>query len=73
MKRFGYSFRCRTHIGQSINEDALKNASLFWNEVHNTIKENGFGKNNIFNMDESPIFFNMVPNKTIAKRGKKQY
>ena len=22
-------------------------------------------------MDESPIFFNMIPNKTIAKRGKK--
>ena len=49
MKRLGYSFRCSTHIGQSINEDALKNASLFWNEVHNTIKENGLGKNNIFN------------------------
>lgn len=73
MKRFGYSFRCGTYIGQSINEDALKNASLFWNEVHNIIKENGFGKYNIFNMDECSIFFNMVPNKTIAKRGKKQY
>ena len=71
MKRFGYSFRCGTHISQILNEDDLKNASLFWNEVHNTIKEKCLGKNNIFNMDESPIFFNMVPNKTIAKRGKK--
>ena len=48
MKRFGYSFRCGTHIGQSINEDALKNASLFWNKVHNTIKENDLVKYNIF-------------------------
>ena len=42
MKRFGYSFRRGTQIGQGINKDALKKASLFWNEVHNTIKENGF-------------------------------
>ena len=33
MKRFCYSFRRRTHVGQGINKDALKNASLFWNEV----------------------------------------
>ena len=71
MDKYGYSFRCGTHIGQSLKKDSLFNASLFWNEVHSTIKNNGLGRCNIFNMDESPIFFNMVPKKTIAKRGKK--
>lgn len=72
MKRFCYSFRCGTHIGQGINKDALKNASLFWNEVHNTIKGNVFGKI-IFLIWTKVLFFNMVPNKTITKRGKKNY
>ena len=39
--------------------------------MHSTIKNNGLGRCNIVNMDESPIFFNMVPKKKIAKRGKK--
>ena len=71
MERYGFSFRSATHIGQKVNKDALTQASLFYNEVHTTINENGFNTYNIFNMDESPIFFNMVPNKTIAKKGKK--
>ena len=71
MYRNGYSFRKGTHIGQGIKEESLKEASLFWNEVHKCIKEEGFTKYNIFNMDETPLFFNMVPNTTIAKRGKK--
>ena len=71
MQRNGYTFRAGTHVGQKINNDALFNASLFWNEVHDVINKNGLGKGNIFNMDETPLFFNMIPNKTIAKRGKK--
>jgi hypothetical protein len=69
--RNGYSFRKGTHIGQGISTESLKEASFFWNEVHKYIKEEGLTKYNIFNMDETPLFFNMVPNTTIAKRGKK--
>ena len=71
MNKYSYSFRCGTHIGQTLKNESLFNASLFWNEVHSMIKKNGFGRCNIFNMDESPIFFKMAPTKTIAKRGKK--
>ena len=60
-----YTYRTKS------KKDSLFNASLFWNEVHSTIKNNGLGRCNIVNMDESPIFFNMVPKKKIAKRGKK--
>ena len=34
MNKYGYSFRCGTHIGQILKNDSLFNASLFWNEVH---------------------------------------
>ena len=31
----------------------------------------GFNTFGLENMDEAPIFFNMLPNKTIAKKGTK--
>ena len=78
---FGFSFRFGTHIGQIINKEALKNYSLFLNEGHNSIKENGLGKNNIFNvwrdqrvnLDENPIFLTWFLIKPLQKEEKKQY
>ena len=51
MNKYGYSFVCGTHYGQIIKKDSLISASLFWNEVLSLIKDNGFSRNNIFNMD----------------------
>jgi len=69
--KYGYSFRTKTHIGQSMKESSLKDASLFWNEVYNNRLKYGFNTYGVGNMDETPIFFNMYPNKTIAKKGNK--
>ena len=63
------SLKCST---LTFSSSLLFNASLFWNEVNSTIKTNGLGRCNIFNMVESPIFFNMVPKKTIAKTNKEK-
>ena len=40
--KYGYSFRTKTHIGQSMKESSLKDASLFWNEVYNNRLKYGF-------------------------------
>ena len=69
--KYRYSFRTKTHIWQSMKESSLKEDSLFWNEVYNNRMKYGFNTYWIGNMDETPIFFNMYPNKTIAKKGKK--
>ena len=69
--KYGYSFRTKTHIGQLIKESFLKEACLFWNEVYNNRMKYGFNTYGVGNMDETPIFFNMYPNKTIAKKGNK--
>ena len=52
-------------------ESSLKEASLFQNEVYNNRLKYGFNTYGVGNMDEIPIFFNMYPNKTIAKKGNK--
>ena len=66
--KYGYYFRTKTNIGQSMKEKSLKEASLFPNEVYNNRKKYGFNIYGGENVDETPIFFNMYPNKTIAKR-----
>ena len=71
--KYGYSFRTKTHIGQSMKESSLKEASLFWNEVYNNRLKQGFNTYRVGNMDETPIFFNMYPDKTIEKKVIKQF
>ena len=56
-----------------MKESSLKEPSLFLNEVYNNRLKywfNAYG-DGVGNMDETPIFFNMYPNKTIAKKGNK--
>ena len=71
MKRYTLSFRSSTHIGQKMPENAVKEVKKFFKKV---IKERvgyPYGLELICNMDETPIFLNMPPSKTIAKKGSK--
>ena len=52
-----------------MKKSSLNEASLFWNGVYNNRLKYWFNTYRVGNMDETPIFFNMYPNKTIAKKG----
>ena len=71
LKRNHFSFRTKTHIGSTLDESAFIQASLFLNVVWNNRKNYGFYDEIIGNMDETPVFFNMVPSKTVAYKGQK--
>lgn len=71
MLRNNYSFRTYTHIGQSLPKNCFTLASIFLNNVWDKRISNGFYDAIIGNCDETPVFFNMLPNKTIAKKGGK--
>ena len=71
LKRNGYSYRTKTHIGQGITKDCFLKASLFLKEVWDKRIDFGFFDYLIANMDETPLSFNMIPTKTIAKKGTK--
>ena len=68
MQRSGYTFRAEIYIGQKINNDVLINTSLFWNEVHDLVKRNGFRKCNIFKMNETPLFLIYYQLKQLLKK-----
>ena len=66
--KYEYSFKTKIHIGQSMKESSLKEASLFWNEVYNNRMKYGFNTYEVGNMDETPIFSNIYPKKQLQKK-----
>ena len=72
MRRNGLSFRKITHMGQADNKSAKKKSEIardYLNSINDlTI---GLDPHQIFNMDETPIYIDMVSSSTIDFVGKK--
>ena len=60
LKRNGYTFRTKTHVGQALSRLFIQ-ASLFLNECWDKRYQYHFWNDVICNMDEIPVFFNMIP------------
>ena len=73
MKRYTLSFRSSTHIGQKMPENAVKEVKKFFKKIIKERVSYPYGLELICNMDETPIFLNMPPSKTIAKKGSKLF
>ena len=71
MKRYTLSFRSSTHIGQKMPDNVVKEVKKFFKKVIKERVSYPYGLKLICNMDETPIFLNMPPSKTIAKKGAK--
>ena len=69
LRRYSYSLRAATHIGQKLKECALADYKEFMTYVY-SLRAN-LDKQNInpdfYNMDETPIFLEFFSNKTIEK------
>ncbi len=70
-KRSGLSFPTRTHIRQLLSENCFIEALLFFKEIWDKRINLKFWDVIIGSMDETTIFFNMSPSKTITKKGGK--
>lgn len=65
--------RARTHVGQKINNDALINASLSWNEVYDLIKKNPLGNVIFLSLMKLHFFLICYKIKLLIKGIKKQF
>ena len=71
MRRYKLAWRRRTRISQKLpaqTQELLKNFQEF---IIRLRTENCFELNNIFNMDETPVWFDMAGNFTINQKGDK--
>ncbi len=71
MKRFNLSLRRRTKISQKLPEDTEEKLEEFRRFVIRLRTQYNFDLNSIFNMDETPVWFDMAGNITVNNKGDK--
>jgi transposase len=71
MKRFGLSLRRRTKISQKMPEDTEQKLDEFRRFIIRLRAQFNFDLNNIFNIDETPVWFDMAGNMTVNNKGDK--
>ena len=72
LKRHFLTFRAGTHIGQKLPDSYSEKMRIFTKFNENLRKENDFDLDQIANIDETPLFMNIISKKTIAKIGSKE-
>ena len=70
-RRHNWTLRQRTFIAQSLPADLESKISRFRQDVYHIRQNNDFSYDLICNMDETPVFFDMVPSRVVEKKGKK--
>lgn len=71
MKRFDLSLRRKTKISQKLPEDTEEKMEEFRRFIIRLRTQYNFDLNSIFNMDETPIWFDMAGNMTVNNKGDK--
>lgn len=71
MNRYNLSIRQKTKIGQKLPIDLSSQLESFYKFIETHHQKNQYHLSQIANMDETPIFFDMVGNSTVEKKGTK--
>jgi hypothetical protein len=71
LKRYGLSLRRRTKVSQKLPKQLEESLESFNKFVTQLRIEKSFEMHNIFNMDETPVWFDMAGNFTVNPKGEK--
>ena len=71
IKRYKLSWRRRTKIFQKLPSQTEETLAKFHQFINNLRTRKSFDLCNIFNMDETPVWFDMAGNFTIDQKGEK--
>ncbi len=71
MKRNNLVLRCRTHISQNLPKDLEDKIKAFHAEVSAIFDNSDFPLQFICNMDETPVYLDLLPGKVVSKKGRK--
>ena len=72
MRRHSIVLRAKTSVAQKLPKDLEAKIETFYKDVQN-LRENGKYSNELIgNMDETPLYFDMIPSRSLEKRGAKE-
>ena len=71
MKRNDLVLRVCTHVSQNLPKDLEEKIKKFQSEVQKIRENSYYPFEYVCNMDETPVFLDLVPNKVVDRKGKK--
>lgn len=71
MTRNNLVLRARTNMGQTLPKDLEEKIAAFRQQIRHVRDNSDFPYALIANMDETPIYLDIVPSKTVDRKGKK--
>ena len=72
IRRHSIVLRARTSVAQKLPGDLENQVSRFHDQVKAERQKYNFPKDLIGSMDETPLYFDMVPSRTVEKKGAKE-
>ena len=66
------SLRCRTSVSQKLPQQLEASITKFYADAGRFMRIGKYPRSLVANMDETPAFFDMVPNKSICKTGTRE-
>ena len=64
--------RAKTSVAQKLPKDLESKIEAFYKEVQELREDGHYSKEMIWNMDETPLYFDMIPSQTLEKKGAKE-
>ena len=72
MRRHSLTFRAKTSISQKLPADLEVKLDKILKQVRGQRKAYKYPAEMILNMDETPLFFDLIPGRTLSSKGKQQ-
>jgi hypothetical protein len=71
MRRNNLSLRCKTSLSQKLPKDLEHRLEIFYKHLRETREQMDYDDKYIINMDEVPMYFDLIPGKTVSRIGQK--
>ena len=72
MRRHSIALRAKTSVAQKLPKDLESKIEAFYKKVQAQREQGKYTSEMIGNMDETPLYFDMIPIRTLDRRGVKE-
>ena len=72
MRHHSIVLRAKTSVAQKLSKDLESKIEAFYKDVQDLREDGKYSKEMIGNMDKTPLYFNMIPSRSLEKKGAKE-
>ena len=72
MRRHSIMLRAKISVAQKLSKDLESKIDAFYKDVQDLREDGKYSKEMIGNMDQTPLYFDMIPSRSLEKKGAKE-